>query len=114
MEEYRLKLATLTFLDPACGSGNFLTETYLSLRRLENEALLANDKTELRSIRVFGSNGKLCVNSDAARVRIYTLQGRMIEETEKNAGVRYFELPEGCYIVSVETSGGNVRHKVML
>lgn len=82
--------------------------------RLENEALLANDKTELRSIRVFGSNGKLCVNSDAARVRIYTLQGRMIEETEKNAGVRYFELPEGCYIVSVETSGGNVRHKVML
>lgn len=32
----------------------------------------------------------------------------MIEETEKNAGVRYFELPEGCYIVSVETSGGNV------
>ena len=82
--------------------------------RLENEALLANDKTEFRSIRVFGSNGKLCVNSDAARVRIYTLQGRMIEETEKNAGVRYFELPEGCYIVSVETSGGNVRHKVML
>lgn len=33
------KLAQLTFLDPACGSGNFLTETYLSLRRLENEVL---------------------------------------------------------------------------
>ena len=32
-------LGTLKFLDPACGSGNFLTETYLSLRRLENEAL---------------------------------------------------------------------------
>ena len=32
-------LATLTFLDPACGSGNFLTETYLSLRRLENEVI---------------------------------------------------------------------------
>ncbi|HIV54429.1 MAG TPA: N-6 DNA methylase [Candidatus Anaerobiospirillum stercoravium] len=30
-------LASLTFLDPACGSGNFLTETYLSLRRLENQ-----------------------------------------------------------------------------
>ena len=29
----------MTFLDPACGSGNFLTETYLSLRRLENEAI---------------------------------------------------------------------------
>ena len=33
------KLASLTFLDPACGSGNFLTETYLSLRKLENEVL---------------------------------------------------------------------------
>ena len=33
------KLASLKFLDPACGSGNFLTETYLSLRRLENEII---------------------------------------------------------------------------
>ena len=33
------KLAGLTFLDPACGSGNFLTETYLSLRKLENKCL---------------------------------------------------------------------------
>ncbi|MFI3230753.1 MAG: DNA methyltransferase [bacterium] len=33
------KLASLKFLDPACGSGNFLTETYLSLRNLENEVL---------------------------------------------------------------------------
>ncbi|MDO4563899.1 MAG: methylase [Clostridia bacterium] len=36
---FRDKLAGLTFLDPACGSGNFLTETYISLRRLENEAI---------------------------------------------------------------------------
>ena len=33
------KFATLKFLDPACGSGNFLTETYISLRRLENDIL---------------------------------------------------------------------------
>ena len=33
------KLASLKFLDPACGSGNFLTETYLSLRKLENEVI---------------------------------------------------------------------------
>ena len=39
IEEFRDKLASLTFLDPACGSGNFLTETYISLRRLENESL---------------------------------------------------------------------------
>ncbi len=39
LEAFQRKLAGLTFLDPACGSGNFLTETYLSLRRLENEVL---------------------------------------------------------------------------
>lgn len=33
------KIGGLKFLDPACGSGNFLTETYLSLRKLENEVL---------------------------------------------------------------------------
>ena len=39
LDAYQEKLGSLTFLDPACGSGNFLTETYLSLRRLENEAI---------------------------------------------------------------------------
>lgn len=39
LEDFQKKLASLTFLDPACGSGNFLTETYISLRRLENEIL---------------------------------------------------------------------------
>ena len=39
LEQLRDKLANLKFLDPACGSGNFLTETYISLRRLENECL---------------------------------------------------------------------------
>ena len=33
------RLASLTFLDPACGSGNFLTETYISLRRMENRVI---------------------------------------------------------------------------
>ena len=35
------KLSSLTFFDPACGSGNFLTETFLSLRRLENKVIQA-------------------------------------------------------------------------
>lgn len=39
LNAYCEKLSRLKFLDPACGSGNFLTETYLSLRTLENEAL---------------------------------------------------------------------------
>lgn len=37
--EFQNKISNLKFLDPACGSGNFLTETYLSLRKLENELL---------------------------------------------------------------------------
>lgn len=48
LKEFQRKLASLKFLDPACGSGNFLTETYISLRRLENKviALLASKVTE--------------------------------------------------------------------
>ena len=39
LRAFQTKLAGLVFLDPACGSGNFLTETYISLRRLENRVL---------------------------------------------------------------------------
>lgn len=41
LDVFQDKLASLVFFDPACGSGNFLTETYLSLRRLENEVIRA-------------------------------------------------------------------------
>ena len=39
LRAFQNKLASLTWLDPACGSGNFLTETYISIRRLENEVV---------------------------------------------------------------------------
>ena len=39
LEQFQAALAKLKFLDPACGSGNFLTETYISLRRLENRVI---------------------------------------------------------------------------
>lgn len=39
LSAFQNKLASLTFFDPACGSGNFLTETYISLRRLENKVI---------------------------------------------------------------------------
>jgi len=41
LDVFQDKLASLVFFDPACGSGNFLTETYLSLRRLENDVIRA-------------------------------------------------------------------------
>lgn len=39
LRAYQEKLASIKWLDPACGSGNFLTETYLSVRRLENDVI---------------------------------------------------------------------------
>lgn len=33
------KIASIRILDPACGSGNFLTESYLQLRSLENKII---------------------------------------------------------------------------
>src|SRR5699024_9898648 len=51
LRRYQDKLASLTFFDPACGSGNFLTETYLSLRRLENKVIsdLSHAQTSVSS-----------------------------------------------------------------
>lgn len=48
LRAYREKLSKLVFLDPACGSGNFLTETYISLRKLENKAIDAENKDALQ------------------------------------------------------------------
>lgn len=39
LETFQNKLASLTYMDPACGSGNFLTETFICLRRLENKVI---------------------------------------------------------------------------
>jgi hypothetical protein len=47
LKEFQKKLGSLRFLDPACGSGNFLTETYLSLRRLENKVIKELNKGQM-------------------------------------------------------------------
>lgn len=47
LDDLQDKLASLKFLDPACGSGNFLTETYLSLRRLENKIIKARNDGQI-------------------------------------------------------------------
>ncbi len=39
LQAFQEKLACLKFMDPACGSGNFLTETYISIRRIENDVI---------------------------------------------------------------------------
>ena len=39
LKHFHEKICSLTFFDPACGSGNFLTETYICLRKLEDTVL---------------------------------------------------------------------------
>lgn len=90
---FQNKLASLIFLDPACGSGNFLTETYLSLRKLENRiirALLAksykpakNEKLIRVSISQFYG---IEVNDFAvavARTALWIAEAQMWEATKK-------------------------------
>ena len=50
LDEFQDKLANLKFFDPACGSGNFLTETYISLRQLENEAIVDKEAAKRGSV----------------------------------------------------------------
>jgi len=55
LRAFQQKLAGLTFFDPACGSGNFLTETYISLRRLENEVLAELQRGQIKFGEMAGS-----------------------------------------------------------
>lgn len=50
LQAFQDKLANLKWLDPACGSGNFLTETYISVRRLENKVIKSILNCEKNSI----------------------------------------------------------------
>ena len=93
---FQEKLASLTFLDPACGSGNFLTETYLSLRRLENRAIEALSGGQryfvqgaLSPIRVSISQFYGIEYNDfavsVARTALWIAEHQMMRETQKIA-----------------------------
>ena len=94
LEAYQEKLASLRFLDPACGSGNFLTETYLSLRRLENKAILeetygqtmlgdfVNDPIRVNIRQFYGIE----INDFAvvvAKTALWISEAQMMHETER-------------------------------
>ena len=112
LKAYQRKLASLTFLDPACGSGNFLTETYLSLRRLENRALLellhgqmamytASDSPIQISISQFYG---IEINDFAvtvAKTALWIAESQMMKETEKILLVplEFLPLKTNAYIV---------------
>ncbi len=94
LEAYQDKLASLTFLDPACGSGNFLTETYISLRRLENDALRLRLDKQI-SFGAFAITNPVRVNISqfygieindfavtVARTALWIAESQMLKQTE--------------------------------
>ena len=114
LEEYQKKLASLTFLDPACGSGNFLTETYLSLRRLENKAvalrlgdqIVLGDSTEFNPIQVsIGQFYGIEINDFAvtvAKTALWIAESQMMKETEEIVRMHMEFLPLTSYANIVE------------
>ena len=101
------KIAGLKFLDPACGSGNFLTESYMSLRRLENEAL----RIIYGSDRVIGEMLdpiKVSINQfygieindfacSVAQTALWIAESQMMVETDEIVGFSLDPLPLKAY-----------------
>lgn len=111
LEEYRKKLSSLIFLDPACGSGNFLTETYLSLRRLENEALkliyqgqIVLGLDDLIKVSI-GQFYGIEINDFAvtvAKTALWIAESQMMKETEEIVNMNLDFLPLKSYANIVE------------
>lgn len=111
LNEYRNKLASLTFLDPACGSGNFLTETYISLRRLENQALeiinqgqILLDTGDIIKVSI-GQFYGIEINDFAvtvAKTALWIAESQMMKETEEIMNTNLDFLPLKSYANIVE------------
>lgn len=119
LQQFQNKLAGLTFLDPACGSGNFLTETYLSLRRLENQTiaqLIAAQKGQVEGQIVFGGatsvNVKVSISHfygieindfavTVAKTALWIAESQMLKETEAiiREHLDFLPLKTNAYIV---------------
>ncbi|MGN0653095.1 MAG: DNA methyltransferase, partial [Gemmiger sp.] len=112
LKAYQRKLASLTFLDPACGSGNFLTETYLSLRRLENRVLVELLHGQMAMYTASESPIQVSISQfygieindfavTVAKTALWIAESQMMKETEKILLVpmEFLPLKTNAYIV---------------
>lgn len=110
LREFQEKLSKLKFLDPACGSGNFLTETYLSLRRLENEVISELNKRQI--VLDMGSPIKVSISQfygieindfavTVAKTALWIAESQMMKETEDvvHMSLDFLPLKTNAYIV---------------
>ena len=116
LKDFQKKLSQQTFLDPACGSGNFLTETYLSLRRLENQVirLLTYDQQVLGGMSDYpwiqvsiGQFYGIEINDFAvtvAKTALWIAEAQMMEETESIVHLNLDFLPLKSYANIVEAN----------
>lgn len=111
LRDFQSKLAGLMFLDPACGSGNFLTETYISLRRLENDVLGLLHKGQIvldvgNPIKVsIGQFYGIEINDFAvtvAKTALWIAENQMMRETEEVVHMSLDFLPLKSYANIVE------------
>ena len=110
-DAFQDKLKDITFFDPACGSGNFLTETYLSLRRLENELLAEKQQngqisfdTEIIKVSI-GQFYGIEINDFAvtvAKTSLWIAESQMMKETEEIVNANLDFLPLKSYANIVE------------
>lgn len=102
LHAFQEKLGNLKFLDPACGSGNFLTETYLSIRRLENKVISILNNGE--KVLGFDEFIKVKINQfygieindfavTVAKTALWIAESQMMTETEKIIGMNLDFLP---------------------
>lgn len=93
LNNFQKKLAGLKFLDPACGSGNFLTETYISLRRLENEVLRQLQQDQITFVDENWNPIQVSINQfygieindfavTVAKTALWIAESQMMKETE--------------------------------
>lgn len=112
LEAFQDKLAGLKFFDPACGSGNFLTETYISLRRLENKVIdrltkgqivlgeMASPvKVNIHQFYGIEINDFACV---VAKTAMWIAELQMMQETQSIVEMNLEFLPLKSYVNIVE------------
>lgn len=107
LQQFQEKLASLVFFDPACGSGNFLTETYLSLRRIENEVIQLLNRDQMTmgdisnpirvSIEQFYGIEINDFASTVASTALWIAEAQMMEETERIVHFNLDPLPLKSY-----------------
>ena len=113
LKDFQEKLASLTFLDPACGSGNFLTETYISLRKLENEALIIQRNGQIAFGDINFTPIKVSISQfygieindfavTVAKTALWIAESQMMKETEEIIHQNLDFLPLKSYANIVE------------